>query len=160
MADPNRAIKYDAYYGNISTAPRRIDRRGVVTPMPEIEHSQVKRIHKRSPLKAVSILFVASIFLFALWSVLYMDAKITETDAKLSGLDSKISKLSNENTELELKIEGMMSMKNVEDYAITELGMQKISRNQIEYIKLNESDRIEIEEGKENLLKKISDLLV
>jgi cell division protein FtsL len=156
----NRYRNYDNY-GNISTAPRRRnDRGGVVTPMPTVERSQVERIHKRSPLKAVSVILIAGIFLASLFSVLYMNAKITEVDLKISKVDSEITKLSSENTELQLKIDGMMSMKNVEKYAITELGMQKISRNQISYIKLNDSDKIEIEKKDKSLVKKISDFLM
>lgn len=138
---------------NRTVAPDR-RRTGVVTPMPQRNHDELPRVHKRSPMKAVSIVLVALIAMIPVVTLIGLNAKITEVNEEIMRLDTQISRVTGDNTRLELEIERMMSIKNVEDYAITELGMQKLSRNQIEYIQLNQEDKIEVGKKSESLFSK------
>ncbi len=143
---------------NRSTAPER-RRTAVVTPMPQRNHEELKRVHKRSPLKAFMVMVVAVLAMLPIVSLIAINARITELNKEIMDLDTEISRVTGDNLRLELEIEGMMSIKNVEDYAITELGMQKLSRNQIEYIQLNQEDKIEVSNNSKSLFDKFGDLL-
>lgn len=144
-----------AYQLNTSTAPKRKSGTGVVTPMPQRSHDDLKRVHRRSPMKAVSVLLIAFFAMLPVVALIAINARITEVNERIMEVDTKISRVTGDNTRLELELERMMSIKNVEDYAVTELGMQKLSRSQIEYIKLNQEDKIEVDNKSESLFDKI-----
>jgi len=47
---------------------------------------------------------------------------------------------------MEMEFEAKMSAKKIEEYAVDVLGMKKIDQSQVEYIYMNEGDRIVLTE--------------
>lgn len=153
------------YYPSRSSAAPKYDtprHRGRVLQMParsrrEQTAKYVVPVH--SPVKAIAVVFVVAMMVASLAAVLSTDAKINEVNNSIINLDEQISRQQSQIITLKMDIEESMSIKNIEEYAINELGMQKVSRNQVEYIRLNTEDKIEGATGKESLLDKLKDLL-
>lgn len=152
-------------YPSRSSAVPKYDmprRRGRVLQMPE-RNRRVQTakyvVPVYSPIKAIVTAFVIAMMVASLAAVLSTDAKINEVNNSIINLDEQISRQQSQIITLKMDIEESMSIKNIEEYAINELGMQKVSRNQVEYIRLNTEDKIEGATGKESLFDKLKDLL-
>ncbi len=64
--------------------------------------------------------------------------------------NQSISQLQDENNRMRSEIDGRSSLKNVENYAENVLGLEKLNKSQIEYIKVESDSVVEIPEVKED----------
>jgi len=118
-------------------------RQKAVKDSPEVnELKMIKpRRKKASPFKGV----VAALSAIAVCgSILYMHVMINESYNQIAtekrALDAAIS----EGVRLQTEIDRDLSLKNVEDYAVDVLGMQRVDKTQIQYIKIKSDSVIEI----------------
>jgi len=103
---------------------------------------QEKREMRRTALQTAKVIAVAVLLLTMLSTLLYGRFKVDELDREISNLTAEITAAQSENVRLNMKLDSVISLKNVEDYAQTRLGMVKMENHQIEYIDLSGEDKV------------------
>ncbi|MBP3309226.1 MAG: hypothetical protein J6L05_00215 [Ruminococcus sp.] len=106
----------------------------------------------------LTIILISVLAAALLGSVIYSLDRRNTMYNKVSSLNNKLSLAEAENVRLQSKLESKISAKNVEDYAENVLGMQKIDSSQIEYIKIQTGDVVNIPEQEKGLMAKIKGL--
>ena len=107
---------------------------------------------------SVMRIILISVFAAAfLGSVIYSLNKRNTMYNKVTSCNQQLNAVEAENVRLQSELDSRMSAKNVEDYAVNELHMQKIDSSQIKYIEIQTGDVVNIPQQDENLWTKISD---
>ena len=83
--------------------------------------------------------------------------QLNELNVDLQKTQKQLGEIKSEYIQLQMEAQSMASLSSVENYARTVLGMQKIQPGQIEYVKLNNTDKVEItgHQGDENFFQKV-----
>ena len=113
-----------------------------VVRAPKRNAYQARQDMLRSAIQTAKIISVALILIAMLATLLYSRLKVDELDREISNMNTKIEAAQSENVRLNMEIESVISLKNVEDYAQSQLGMVKMESNQIEYIDLSGDDKV------------------
>ena len=79
---------------------------------------------------------------------IFLRSQITETEQKITAMDSKISLAESKLASANFQMEQKLSYNNLEQ-AATELGMRKLSKSQIVYVKTNQDNKAVLGEGQE-----------
>lgn len=115
------------------------------------ERRTIKVIKNKNPkncllfgLTPMAVLFVAAIVVAITSLFIYNNVMLTEIGAQINVATSSLAELENEQVRLQTALETKMSVKNVEDIAQNSLGLVKMDRSQIEYIKLAPEDVVEM----------------
>ncbi|MEG1181288.1 MAG: hypothetical protein RSD39_04585, partial [Oscillospiraceae bacterium] len=72
----------------------------------------------------------------------YSKMVLTETVSKIDTGTKSLTVLESENAYLSCQLESMVSLKNAEDYAVSQLGLVKFDSSQIEYVNLQNDNAI------------------
>ncbi len=88
----------------------------------------------------------------------YSSMLLTKTKAMIEKKNSELVEIESENVYLDYQIESMVSMKTVEEYAENVLGLIRLSPAQIEYVNLENSNKI-VSEDTDTLDLSVSSLL-
>ncbi|MCD7890893.1 MAG: hypothetical protein LUG26_03735 [Ruminococcus sp.] len=102
-----------------------------------------------------TIILVSVLAAALLGSAIYSLDKRNTVYNKVSDMNNALTLAEAENVRLQSEFESKVTVKNVEDYAENVLGMQKIDSSQIEYIKIQTDDVVNIPEQNEGLGTKI-----
>lgn len=105
-----------------------------------------------------TIILVSVLAALLLGSVIYSLDRRNTVYNKVADKTNELNLIEAEYVRLQSELESRMTAKNVEDYAENVLGMQKIDSSQIEYIKIQTDDVVNIPEAEENLIQKIKGL--
>lgn len=87
--------------------------------------------------KPVVVAVIAAVFLAVFVMFLYSKATLSEVNLRISNATQTLQSAQNINTALNNQLSGSVSLDNVEQYAVNELGMQKISSAQEKYVEMN-----------------------
>lgn len=130
----------------IETAPGRAKKKSTpklkIVEAPKKTLMQLKREMHTSALQTAKILAISFVLLSLLAALLYGRLKVDELDREIANLNTDITAAQSECVRLNMQIDSVISLKNVEDYAQTQLGMVKMESHQIEYIDLSGEDRV------------------
>jgi len=85
--------------------------------------------------------------LMALCGNLFLRLQINEVNSKINDVKTQINELDSEKTSLEVELERKISYSNIELEA-TELGMKKMSKDQVTYIRVNNKNAAKTSDGK------------
>lgn len=113
-----------------------------VVKRPARSASREKREMRWTALQTAKVLAVSVLLLTMLSTLLYGRFKVDELDREIANINAEITAAQSENVRLNMKIDSVISLKNVEDYAQTKLGMVKMENHQIEYIDLSGEDKV------------------
>ena len=80
----------------------------------------------------------------------YSNMMLTKTKALIEKKNTELVEIQSENVYLDYQIESMVSMKTAEEFAENELGLVRLSPAQIEYVNLENTNKI-VEEETETL---------
>lgn len=94
---------------------------------------------------------IAAIVVSSILAVMFCNVKLTELNDKATMQKAAYNSAKSEETRLNMQLESRMSLKNVEEYAITKLGLQKVQSYQIQYINLVNSDKVEVNNQSRNV---------
>lgn len=120
------------------------------------ERQRKKNLKKTS----VSILLACTVFIAIFAANVFGYIQLTETTSKISKATSQLETLQNEYKSLEISYASMVDLRNVEQLAIYNFGMSKLDKNQVEYIALNEKDKVEhLESERGGILGFVDDIL-
>lgn len=130
MAATNLAYEYDLFEDK---------------PRPEIkklEAQQGVKAHKsRGIVKAICYSVIAVILVSAL---LYTRAVQAELNSDYTQTEKLLNELKGENARRQIQIEEMLSLSNIEDIAVNELGLTTGRTDQIEYVNFTTEDKVEV----------------
>lgn len=105
----------------------------------------------RKAVRAVSVsaftIMVAVFMLSALCGNLFLRLQINEINSEINDMKAQIGELDSEKTALEMEFERRISYSNIELEA-TELGMKKMSKDQVKYIRVNDKNAAITSDGK------------
>lgn len=110
--------------------------------------SQVKTETKRANLRALKALSVAALLLCFVGTLIFSRVQLDEISREITQTQAKMKVVESENTRLEMKLNAMVSINNVDDYAQNVLGMVKQEGYQIEYVDIEGSDQVLVSGGK------------
>jgi hypothetical protein len=124
------------------------------------QRPKIKRVAKTKP-QTNPFPFNAVIMILVLLSivgaVIFSRIQLTEISEQINSQSKLLNSYKSDNTRLNMELGNKLSLNNVEQYAIDKLGLVKLNSSQIEYIKISESNRIEVKkENDSNIFVSIS----
>lgn len=87
--------------------------------------------------KPVALVVIAAVTLTVFIMFLYSKATLSEVNLRISNETQALQSAQNINTALNNQLSGSVSLDNVEQYAVSKLGMQKINASQERYVEMN-----------------------
>lgn len=139
MAAQNNHNSSSAY--DLSRFEERSERRTI--KVIKNKQPQSCRVFGISPLTGI---FVTAIVIAITSLFIYNNAILTEIGVQINQSSAEYEQLMNEQVRLETALESKMSVQNIEDIAQNKLGLTKMDRSQIVYIKLAPEDVVELAE--------------
>lgn len=133
-------------------------------PQPPEETPEQKRASnitmRKTPPKrgsASKVLLIA----FSVFSICFVvisgKVETSKIYRQISSAEQNLESVQSENVRLQSELEGKMTLKNVEEYAVEVLGLQKLNNTQIEYVETQTDDVVVIPEEEKNIFVKIKD---
>ena len=102
-----------------------------------------KRTRARAAKRTVSLSAFAVMFsviiLAALCGNIYLRLRINEVNSQINEVKSELDVIESERTSLQVELERRISYSNIEVEA-TELGMRKLDKSQVKYIRVNDKN--------------------
>lgn len=123
-------------------------KRNNVTYVPDVEKKR-SRLRKRAADRVsgkVSAVLVTVFVVAMLAGNVLLRAKINETENKISAVQNEIEQQQSRLADVSFQIEQKISYKNLEDAAI-ELGMRKMDKSQIVYVRTNTENKAVVHNG-------------
>ncbi len=115
-----------------------------------LKQPEIVRVPKAKPvakpMSPVKVLLFLMLIIGLSFSVMYSRAQLNEMSAKVNSVTKELETLKSENIRLQTELEDRISLKNVEEYATVELGMEKMDASQVEYVTLTDGNQVEITE--------------
>lgn len=140
-------------YGNkyqYETSPRKLEpdyRTYREKKTPEVIRSRPKKSPKQlkqeKSKKVRQTLAVLALFAVLL-TISYRNSLINEKFTEVQALKTELAALEKENEQLEVNIENSLNLNNIEQAAKEQLGMQKLTSKQTNYITLSKKDYVEV----------------
>lgn len=94
--------------------------------------------------QTAKILVIAFCLLSMFAALLYSRLRVDELTREIDSANAQLSVAQGENVRLNMKLDSMISLERVEEYAKNELGMTKVEGYQIEYIDLSGADTVTV----------------
>ena len=123
-------------------------KKGKIIDIPEEQKKRAMRRRKAaSGLSGkLSVILVTVFIIGMLGGNIFLRSQITETEQKIAKMDKEISLAESKLAAVNFKMEQKLSYSNLEA-AATALGMRKLSKSQIVYIRTNEDNKAVLGEG-------------
>lgn len=112
------------------------------------------KLHKVSVAKTGSwfktVIFVAFAALLA-FAIINSKATISEISTQISEQNAKLEEAKSDNTLLQSRLDNMVTLSKVDEIAVSELGLQKTSKNQVHYISIYDRTMVQAAENDGNV---------
>lgn len=102
-----------------------------------------QRIGKTKTVNQAKLILYVAIGFVTLFVISYRYAVIDNTYSDLKGLKAELALIEKETAQLEANIESSLKLTTIEEEAKEQLGMQKLSSEQIVYVTLPKTDYVE-----------------
>ena len=123
--------------------------RAQVLAKPRLTAAQEREQNRKALKKTIEIISIAAICLLFLGAVIYSTLKLDEVNREIAAIDKSMNIAKSEKVRLDMELDSIISLDNVENYAVGTLGMSKVQDYQGVYVDLSSSDRVLISDGKE-----------
>lgn len=121
--------------------------RAEIVKMPERKVNNTSRtVAKKKVSKAVSIVLLGTLFVTMICAGIALRVEISEVNSQIIDAKSELAALSGEETRIDMELGRMTSYKNIEEEAQA-LGMKKMDKSQIVYIRVNDGNKAVDGEG-------------
>ena len=111
-----------------------------IVKMPDRKKSVARKAARRQFSHTASIILIGAFIVAMICAGIAMRVEISEVNAQIVDAKKDLAELSGEETRIDMQIEQLMSYKNIEE-AATELGMKKMDKSQIVYIRVNDTNK-------------------
>ena len=134
----NDSLAYDfEMFRPRSAEPVRKDN---IVKMPESKHQQHAKRRAVKKVSASAFAIMSAVFMLAIMcGNIFLRLQINEVNSKINDVKTEINELESEKTRLEVEFERVVSYSNIELEA-AEIGMQKMDKNQVKYIRVNDKN--------------------
>lgn len=107
-----------------------------------------KRATIQAGIKAAKLVMTVAVIFMFIGSGLYLNGKLDETARDISRIQSQIEIAKSENIRLNSKLEGMVSVDKIENYAENVLGMVKLEDYKVKYFNNDTGNKVIVSGGK------------
>ena len=115
--------------------------RAEIVKMPKKRvNKAARRIARREVSKTVSVIMIGILLVTMICAGIAIRVEISEVNSQIIKAKNELAALSGEETRIDMEFEQMMSYKNIEA-AAQEMGMRKIDKSQIVYIRVNDTNK-------------------
>lgn len=111
---------------------------------------------KEKALNPFKIIAVALLFVAMFSTVPYGRLVINELNTQYNAANQQLNELKSEGIRMQSELERKLSLKAIEDIAVSEYGMVKPDTTQVGYIRLNGENKIETTAHQETLTAKVA----
>lgn len=115
---------------------------------PKRTYAQAKSDMRKAGFSSAKIIAISLVLLAMMSALLYGRMKVDELDRQIQSKKTELSVAQSENIRLNMKLDSLISLKNVEEYAQNNLGMVKMESHQIEYIDMSGEDKATVSGSK------------
>ena len=122
--------------------PREVEpvRKNNVVKLPQTKQQKKAKTRAVKRVSASAFAVMTTVFvLAAMCGNIFLRLQINEVNSKINDVKSEINALDSTKTSLEVELERLVSYSNVEIEA-AEIGMQKMDKDQVEYIRVNDQN--------------------
>ena len=114
---------------------------------------------KEKTLSPFKTILVAVLFVAMFSTVPYGKLIVNELNMQYSTANAELNELKSEGIRMQSELESKVSLKTIEEIAVTEYGMVKPDNSQVGYIKLNGENKIETTAHQETLTAKVAEFV-
>lgn len=115
--------------------------RATVVKMPERKVNKASRRKARKKVsRTASVIMIGLLLVTMVCAGIALRVEITEVNSEIINAKGQLADLSGEETRINMEFERLMSYKNIEE-AAQALGMRKMDKSQIVYIRVNETNK-------------------
>lgn len=141
-------LKYynDSFAYNYDIFAPRAPKKAEILEYPEKKKKTRAKSNVKINTELVTKCVIAVLVLAAVCGSLFLRAEISTLESKLNSVNNEIVALDSELTRVEVEMERKITYGNLEE-AAAELGMQKCEKSQVTYVKINEADTAENNDG-------------
>ena len=139
------AYDFEMFMPRTNTAARNEDNI-VKLPRERVKIASRKKAATRHLTASAFAVLTSVLILAALCGNIFLRLKINEVNSDISSVKSQIEAVKSEKTALAVKVEREISFSNIELEA-TQLGMKKMDKSQVKYIRVNAKNTAVTENG-------------
>lgn len=144
----NESLAYDFEMFMPKTAETGRERDNIVVMPKTAERSRKRTRAAAKSLTSPVLLIMTAVFILAgLCGNIALRIKINEVNSEINTVKTKITELDSEKTSLEVELQRRISYSNLELEA-TQLGMRKMEKSNVKYIRVNDKDKAITADGK------------
>ncbi len=114
---------------------------------------------EKKTLKPFKVVAVALLFVAMTSTIPYGRLVINELNMQYNAANAQLNELKSEGVRMQSELESKISLKTVENIAVSEYGMVKPDSTQVGYIKLNDENKIETTSHQESITARVADLV-
>lgn len=144
-------LAYDLSQFDTEEQPRRRPRE---KNKPDIKLHKVSVAKTGNWFKTIVFVLCATVLAFA---VIGSKAAISEVSTRISEQNSLLAEAKSEQSRLQSKLDGMVTLDSVEDIAVNQLGLQKTTKNQIHYISVFDRTMVQVSDKEPNVFETLKD---
>ena len=137
----NDSLAYDfnMFMPRETSGAAAVSRKENVLTMPKaVSKNKAKAAKATVSLSAFAVMF-SIIVLAAFCGNIYLRMRVNEVNSQINDIKNEIQVLNTEKTSLQVELERRISYSNIEVEA-TGIGMQKLDKNQVKYIRVNDKN--------------------
>ncbi len=86
-------------------------------------------------------------------------ASLSEVSTQISAKTTELQEAKSENVRLQAQLDNMVTLSKVEEMAVSELGLQKTTKNQVRYIYVQDRTMVQVAEKEENVFASLKNWL-
>lgn len=112
------------------------------------------KVHTTSVAKSgnyFKTLVVVACAVLVAFLILNSKAALSEVSTEISNKTTALQEAKKENARLQAQLDNMVTLSKVEEVAISELGLQKTTKNQVRYIYITDRTMVQVAEKEENV---------
>lgn len=144
-------LAYDLSQFDTEEQPQRRPRE---KSKPDIKLHKVSVAKTGNWFKTIVFVLCATVLAFA---VIGSKAAISEVSTRISEQNSLLAEAKSEQSRLQSKLDGMVTLDSVEDIAVNQLGLQKTTKNQIHYISVFDRTMVQVSDKEPNVFETLKD---
>lgn len=126
--------------------PKKNTESAKIVKMPQKKKSASKQRATAVVSENVKKIAIIAFVLSVICANIFLRVRITEVNDDINKIKTEIAELESENTRLNFEFENRISFKNIEESAVS-LGMKKMDKSQIIYIKTNKTNAAVTSDG-------------
>lgn len=142
----NDSLAYDFTMFMPRPAEKRTEATIVKMPQKAKKQKAMQKAAARHLSVSAFAVLTAVFVLAALCGNIFLRLRINEVNSQINDIKTEISTLQSERTSLEVELERVISYSNIE-FEATEIGMQKMDKDQVNYIRVNEENSATKKDG-------------